>query len=188
MRIAVVTHGQASSPFWAVVRNGVEAAARQMDVLVSYRAPDVYSVERMQELIDQAIGSRPDGLVVSIPEPGLGVVIRRAVAGRDPGRLASTRAATSSGASACSRTSASRRRAGLLAGRRLARGGVRRALCVNQEIGNQGLDAALPRAGAGDAAQVGGKSTVMRHRRPEPRSTPKRGSPTRSRRRRPTAC
>ena len=36
IRIAVVTHGQASSPFWAIVRNGVEAAARQMDVLVTY--------------------------------------------------------------------------------------------------------------------------------------------------------
>ena len=34
VRIAVVTHGQASSPFWAIVRNGVEAAARQMDVVV----------------------------------------------------------------------------------------------------------------------------------------------------------
>src|SRR5205085_12622759 len=69
IRIAVVTHGQASSAFWAIVRNGVQAAARQLDVLVDYRAPDVYSVRRMDALIDQALASRPDGLVVSIPEP-----------------------------------------------------------------------------------------------------------------------
>jgi len=37
VRIVVVTHGQASSPFWAIVRNGVEAGARQMDVAVEYR-------------------------------------------------------------------------------------------------------------------------------------------------------
>src|SRR6185369_8541241 len=79
VRIAVVTHGQASSSFWAIVRNGVEAAARQMDVVVSYRAPDVYSVERMKAMIDQAIATRPDGLVVSIPEPGVAPAIRRAV-------------------------------------------------------------------------------------------------------------
>ena len=70
VRIAVVTHGQASSSFWAIVRNGVEAAARQMDVVVSYRASDVYSLDRMKAMIDQAVATRPDGLVVSIPEPG----------------------------------------------------------------------------------------------------------------------
>ena len=40
-RIAVVTHGQASSPFWAIVRTGVEAAERQMNAQVDYEAPDV---------------------------------------------------------------------------------------------------------------------------------------------------
>jgi simple sugar transport system substrate-binding protein len=79
VRIAVVTHGQASSPFWAIVRTGVEAAARQMDVVVNYRAPDVYSLERMKAMIDQAVATKPDGLVVSIPEAGLGPAIRRAV-------------------------------------------------------------------------------------------------------------
>src|SRR4051794_19261353 len=54
-RIAVVTHGQASSPFWAIVRTGVTAAARQMNAQVDYEAPDVYSVERMSGLIDQAV-------------------------------------------------------------------------------------------------------------------------------------
>ena len=49
-RIAVVTHGQASSPFWAIVRTGVEAAQRQMNVQVGYEAPDVYSLPRMIEL------------------------------------------------------------------------------------------------------------------------------------------
>ena len=32
IRIAVVTHATASSTFWSVVRNGVNAAARQMNV------------------------------------------------------------------------------------------------------------------------------------------------------------
>ena len=87
VRIAVVTHGPASSKFWAIIRNGVDSAARRLDVLVDYQSPDVYSLERMSALIDQAVATKPDGLVVSIPEPGLAPAIRRAVAGGHPGRL-----------------------------------------------------------------------------------------------------
>jgi hypothetical protein len=47
VRIAVVTHGPASSKFWAIIRNGVDAAARRLDVLVDYKSPDVFSVQRM---------------------------------------------------------------------------------------------------------------------------------------------
>jgi len=41
------------------LRPGVEAAARQMDVVVNYRAPDIYSLDRMKTLIDQAVASKP---------------------------------------------------------------------------------------------------------------------------------
>ena len=39
LRIAVVTHGQAGNPFWSVVRNGIDAAARQVQASVSYSRP-----------------------------------------------------------------------------------------------------------------------------------------------------
>ena len=52
------------------------------------------------------------------------------------------------------------RRAGLVAGRRLAASGVRRALCVNQQVGNIGLDARC--AGLAEAMRAaGGRSTVI---------------------------
>ena len=66
-RISVVTHGQASSPFWAIVRTGVKAAQRQMNVQVDYEAPDVYSLERMIALIDEP--SRPTRTGSSSPSP-----------------------------------------------------------------------------------------------------------------------
>ena len=84
VRIAVVTHGPASSKFWAIIRNGVDSAARRLDVLVDYKSPDVYSLDRMSAMIDQAVATKPDGLVVSIPEPGLAPAIRRAVAAGIP--------------------------------------------------------------------------------------------------------
>jgi simple sugar transport system substrate-binding protein len=141
VRIAVVTHGQASSPFWAIVRNGVEAAARQMDVVVNYRAPDVYSLQRMETLIDQAVASRPDGLVVSIPEPGLAPAIRRAVRAGIPVVSINSGSDVYRKLGVLAHVGQPEERAGFDAGQRLAQAGARQVLCVNQQVGNQGLDA-----------------------------------------------
>jgi simple sugar transport system substrate-binding protein len=140
VRIAVVTHGQASSPFWAIVRNGVEAAARQMDVVVNYRAPDVYSLQRMQTLIDQAVASRPDGLVVSLPEAGLAPAVRRAVRAGIPVVSINSGSDFYKRLGVLAHVGQPEDRAGFQAGQRLAQAGARRVLCINQQIGNQGLD------------------------------------------------
>jgi simple sugar transport system substrate-binding protein len=140
-RIAVVTHGQASSPFWAIVRTGVEAGQRQMNVQVDYEAPDVYSLERMIELVDDAVASEPDGLVVSFPEPGLSPAIRRAVKAGIPVVTINSGSDAFRALGVLAHVGQPESRAGLAAGRRLARAGVRRALCVNQQVGNVGLDA-----------------------------------------------
>jgi simple sugar transport system substrate-binding protein len=140
VRISVVTHGQASSAFWAIVRNGVEAAAKQMDVVVNYRAPDVYSLRRMEELIDEAVASRPDGLVVSFPETGLSEAIRRAVRAGVPVVSINSGSDVAAKLGVLAHVGQPEERAGLEAGRRLVRAGARRVLCVNQQIGNQGLD------------------------------------------------
>jgi simple sugar transport system substrate-binding protein len=158
--IAVVTHGQASSPFWAIVRNGVEAAARQMDVLVSYRAPDVYSIERMKAMVDEAIASKPDGLVISLPEPAMAPVVRRAVRAGIPVVTINSGSDLARTLGVLAHVGQPERRAGLVAGRRLAASGVRRALCVNQQVGNLGLDARC--AGLAQAMrEAGGRSVVL---------------------------
>jgi simple sugar transport system substrate-binding protein len=160
VRIVVVTHGQASSPFWAIVRNGVEAAGRQMDVLVSYRAPDVYSLDRMKQMVDQAIASKPDGLVVSLPEPGIGPEVRKAVRAGIAVVTINSGSDISHRLGVLAHVGQPEHRAGLVAGRRLAEAGVRRALCVNQQVGNIGLDARC--AGLAEAMRAaGGRSSVL---------------------------
>jgi simple sugar transport system substrate-binding protein len=160
VRIIVITHGGASSPFWAIVRNGVEAAARQMDVLVTYRAPDVYSLDRMKAMIAEAVAARPAGLVVSLPEPGLGPAIRRAVRAKIPVVTINSGADLAHKLGVIAHVGQPEHRAGLVAGRRLAAAGVRRALCVNHQIGNLGLDARC--AGLAEAMRhAGGRSTVL---------------------------
>jgi simple sugar transport system substrate-binding protein len=160
VRIAVVTHGQASSPFWAIVRTGVDAAERQMGVQVDYEAPDVYSLERMIALVDAAVATEPDGLVVSLPEPGLSPAIHRAVRAGIPVISINSGSDAYRQLGVIAHVGQPEDRAGYAAGRRLARAGVRRALCVNQQVGNQGLDdrcAGLARA----MRQAGGSSRVL---------------------------
>ena len=67
-RIVVITHGQASDTFWSVVKNGVDDAAELMGVEVQYQAPQTFDMVAMAQLIDAAVASKPDGLVVSIPD------------------------------------------------------------------------------------------------------------------------
>jgi simple sugar transport system substrate-binding protein len=161
VRIFVVTHGQASSPFWAIVRNGAEAGGRQMDAVVTYRAPDVYSLDHMVALIDQAIAAKPDGLVVSLPEPGLAPAIRRAVKAGIPTVTINSGSDVYAKLGVLAHVGQPEEPAGLKAGQRLARAGVRRALCVNLQIPNQGLDARC-RGLARAMRAVGGRSRVVR--------------------------
>ena len=159
-QIAVVTHGQASSAFWNIVRNGIEAASRQMDVQVIYRAPDVYSVDTMRQLIEDAIRTKPEGLVVSIPSEELAPVIRRAVKADIPVVSINSGSDVSLALGTLAHVGQPEREAGFKAGQRLAATGVRDALCVNQEIGNEGLDRRC--AGFADALRkAGGVSKVL---------------------------
>src|SRR3712207_5500988 len=135
VRIAVVTHGPASSKFWAIIRNGVDSAARRLDVLVDYEAPDEYALDRMSDLIDRAVATKPDGLVVSIPEAGLAPAIRRAVRAGIPVVSINSGSGQFRSLGVLAHVGQEEDRAGLEAGRRLVKAGVRRAICVNQQVG-----------------------------------------------------
>jgi simple sugar transport system substrate-binding protein len=140
VRIAIVTHGQAASDFWAIVKNGGDAAARQMGVTVTYRSPDVYSVARMRQLIDEAVATRPDGLVVSIPTPALAGAIKRAIRAGIPVVSINSGSDIFRRLGVLAHVGQVEEPAGEAAGRRMAAAGVRHALCINHEPGNAGPD------------------------------------------------
>jgi simple sugar transport system substrate-binding protein len=139
-RIAVVSHGQASDPFWAIVKKGIDDAADQTGVSASYRAPDTYDVGRMRRLIDEAISARLDGLVVSLPDvQALAAPIRRAERAGIPVISINSGSDRFRDLGIPIHVGQPEYRAGFEAGRRMAAAGVRNALCVNQEVGNAGL-------------------------------------------------
>src|SRR5947207_365928 len=60
--IEVVTHGQASDPFWSIFKNGVDQAGKDMGVKVEYAAPDTFDMTKMAQLIDAAVAQVATGV------------------------------------------------------------------------------------------------------------------------------
>jgi simple sugar transport system substrate-binding protein len=141
MRFVVVSHGQASDPFWSVVKNGVDQAAADLGVNVEYRAPGTFDMVQMAQIIDAAVASQPDGLVVSIPDAeALGDSIRNAVASGIPVVSMNSGSDVREELGVAVHVGQTEYEAGLGGGKRMKDAGVTKAICVNQEVGNVALD------------------------------------------------
>ena len=141
IRIEVVSHGQAADPFWSVVQNGVLAAAEDMGVTANYTAPTTFDMVAMAQLIDTAVASEPDGLVVSLPDAdALGPSIQAAVAAGIPVISMNSGSDVYKDLGILVHVGQTEYEAGLGGGARMAAAGVTNALCVNQEVGNVALD------------------------------------------------
>lgn len=140
-RFVMVTHGVPSDPFWSVVKNGAEEAADLVGAELEYRAPSTFDMAKMQQLVDAAVASNPDGLIVSFTdEDALGSIVQKASSkgipvitinsGGDVARQYGTRL----------HIGQSEYEAGKRAAERMQEMGVEKGVCVNHEQGNQGLD------------------------------------------------
>ena len=84
-RVVFVTHGQSGDPYWSVVKNGMDDAAKTLGVKAEYLAPETFDMAKMAQMIDAAAASKPDGLVVSIADPAaLSGPVKNAVAAGIP--------------------------------------------------------------------------------------------------------
>ena len=140
--IEVVTHGQASDPFWSIFKNGVDQGGKDMGVKVEYSAPDTFDMPKMAALIDAAVAKKPAGLVVSIPDAtALGPSIQKAVAAGIPVISANSGSDAYASLGVLTHVGQDETIAGKKAGELMKAAGVTNALCINQEVGNAGLDA-----------------------------------------------
>jgi simple sugar transport system substrate-binding protein len=141
LRFVVVTHGQASDPYWSVVQNGVNQAAEDMGVQVEYQAPDTFDMVAMAQLIDAAVASQPDGMAISIPDAdALGDSIQAGVDAGIPMVSLDSGSDVAAEMGMLTHVGQTEYEAGLGAGQRMGEAGVTTALCVNQEVGNVALD------------------------------------------------
>ena len=154
-RIIMITHGQAADPYWNIVRNGAEEAAKQVGVELDYRAPETFDMIRMAELITSAANQKPAGIIVSIPDASaLSASIQGSVRSGIP--LVSINSGTDVAAELGSmiHVGQDEYQTGKKVGERLRSEGARKVLCVNHEVGNTALDARCKGVADGFGAAV----------------------------------
>src|SRR5205809_7993159 len=165
LKFYVITHGQATDPFWSVVKKGVDQAAHDMGVQAIYEGPasGTFDVVAMAHLIDTAVASHPDGIVVSIPDPkGLGPSIKAAVTAGIPVISINSGSDVAKSLGVLVHIGQTEEQAGIGGGLRMGAAGVKNALCVNQEVGNaaltlrcKGFQEGLSQAGGGTVKVIG---------------------------------
>ena len=139
--ILVISHGQASDPFWSIVKNGAMQASKDSQVKVEYRAPETFDMVAMSQLIGAAVNQKPDGIVVSNPDPdALGPVIKKAIAAGIPVISMNAGIAASARLGIALHVGQEELSAGRIVGAELKKRGGTKILCVNQEVGNYSLD------------------------------------------------
>lgn len=137
--IAVVTHGSAGDAFWDVVKSGAEQAGKDLGATITYQG-DGDPVKQSQ-LIDAAIASKPDGLIVSMANPdGVKDAVEKAVAAGIPVITINSGLEKSKEFGAQTHVGQSEFIAGQGAGEKLAAGGAKNVICVIHEAGNSGLE------------------------------------------------
>jgi len=137
--IAVVTHGTPGDSFWDVVKSGAEQAGTDLGATVTYQG-DGDPVKQSQ-LIDAAIASKPDGLIVSMANPdGVKGAVERAIAAGIPVITINSGLEESKAFGAQTHVGQSEFIAGQGAGEQLAKAGVKNVICVIHEPGNSGLE------------------------------------------------
>lgn len=158
LRLIVVTHGQAGDSYWSSVKLGVDAAAKQMGVDVQYEAPQTFDMAAMAKLIQAATSAKPDGLVVSIPDPdALGSAIKQAVAAGIPVVAIDSGLSDARKLGALTFMGQEEYDAGVATGEKMKAAGITNALCLNHEVGNADLDHRCE----GFAKGLGGKVEVI---------------------------
>lgn len=142
VKISVVVHGAASDAYWSVVKRGVDDAAALTGATVQYIAPQVFDSVEHARLIEAAVATKPDGLVVSIPDiDALKGAIKGALdAGIPVINIDSGEKQGESIGVALYVGTTSEYQAGVRAGERLGKEGVLKVVCVNHEVGNISLD------------------------------------------------
>jgi simple sugar transport system substrate-binding protein len=141
LRFVMITHGSATSAFWASVKDGAEQAAAEAGVDLVYRAPDTFDLDKMASLVGAAVREAPDGLIVSIPNAdALAAPIRAAVDAGIPVISINSGFDVGRSLGALLHVGQGEYEAGRVAGEAMRTFAGTNALCLNHELGNVALD------------------------------------------------
>ncbi|MBI5929608.1 MAG: sugar ABC transporter substrate-binding protein [Chloroflexi bacterium] len=141
VHIIFITHGQEGDTFWDIVQRGIAQAEQDFDLDIDYRSPTNFDLAEMAGLIDAAVREKPDGLIVSIPDPVvLGPSIKRAIDAGIPVISINSGSDEAERLGVIAHIGQAEYDAGFGAGLKMAKAGAKNAICLNQEVGNIALD------------------------------------------------
>ena len=139
--IKMVTHGQATDPFWSVVSNGAKDAAKELGVNLHYQSPQNFDMITMSQMIDAVVATKPDGLIISVPDiPALRKSVVSASKNNIPIIVINAGVDIMKEADILTYVGQSEYEAGLKAADEMLKYNVKNVLSVNHEVGNISLD------------------------------------------------
>ena len=160
--VAMVTHGQAFDPFWALVKKGAQTAATDFNVNLVYSSPSTTNPQEQASLITKAAAQHPKGLVVTIPDAAvLSGPIKQAVSAGIPVIVTNVGANVYQNVGGLTFVGQDETAAGAEAAREMADAGVHKALCVIHE--EQNIALAQRCAGFAKALAARGGSVTTTH-------------------------
>jgi simple sugar transport system substrate-binding protein len=159
--VAMVTHGQAFDPFWALVKEGAQTAANDFNVNLVYSSPNTTNPEEQASLITKAAGQHPKGMVVTIPDAAvLSAPIKQAVSAGIPVIVMNVGVDVYQNVGGLTFVGQNETVAGQEAAREMADAGVHKALCVIHEEQNTALVQRCAGFTAALAARGGSVTTI----------------------------
>jgi simple sugar transport system substrate-binding protein len=137
-RFVLVSHAPDSDSWWNTIKNAIKVAGEQMQVKVEYRNPPTGDLADMARIVEQAVASNPDGLIVTIADFDVlqGPVSKAVKKGIPVITINSGTHEQSEMLGALLHVGQPEYAAGNGAGKRAKANGVTKALCVNHYITN----------------------------------------------------
>jgi simple sugar transport system substrate-binding protein len=137
-RFVLISHAPDSDSWWNTIKNAIEVAGKQMDVTVEYRNPPTGDLADMARIVEQAVASNPDGIILTIADFDVlsGPVADAVDQGIPVITINSGTQAQSEAMGALLHVGQPEYTAGFEAGKRAKAAGVTSFLCVNHYITN----------------------------------------------------
>lgn len=137
-RFVLVSHADDSDSWWNTIKNAIKDAGNQLDVEVEYRNPSTGDLADMARIVEQAVATNPDGLIVTIADYDVlkGPIGKAVKKGIPVVTINSGTQAQSEDLGAMLHVGQPEYDAGFGAGKRAKAAGVANFVCINHYIEN----------------------------------------------------
>ena len=136
-RFVAITHDNGVTSWWAPMIKGARDAAEQVGATLEYVPTPSGDIADMAKHIESAAATKPDGILVSLPNPGMeGPAIKAAVAAGIPVVTFNSGEEAAKALGVLMHVGQPEHVAGRAAGERDKKEGVTKAICLNHEMAN----------------------------------------------------